>query len=179
MKIVSHSGGDTGFRSYLLLVPEKNISVMLACNYELARTEDIGFAVLALLSGNKPEEIKRQIGFTFAEKLKKEGLDKARDFYYKTKEDSTATKNYIWEEDEGAFAYPGYLLMEQTMYKEAIEVFKFNLEQFPSSAWAHAHLGIGYARAKEKKLAKQNLLKAIELNPDEPYFKEELKKTGN
>jgi CubicO group peptidase (beta-lactamase class C family) len=179
MKIVSHSGGDTGFRSHLLLVPEKNISVMVACNYELGRTEDIGFAVLDLLLGNKPEEIKRQIGFAFAERLKKEGLANASDFYHMIKEDSTAAKNYIWEEDEGAFVYPGYLLMEQNMNKEAIEVFKLNLEQFPSSAWAHAHLGIGHARANEKKLAKENLLKAIELNPDEPYFKEELKKTGN
>ena len=58
---------DTGFRSFLLLVPEKNISVMVACNYELCRTGDIAHAVLDLLLGEEPEEVKRQIGFSFAE----------------------------------------------------------------------------------------------------------------
>jgi len=53
LKTVSHGGGDTGFRSYLLLVPEKNISVMVACNYELRfiGTSDISHAILDLLLG--------------------------------------------------------------------------------------------------------------------------------
>jgi CubicO group peptidase (beta-lactamase class C family) len=49
LKTVSHSGGDTGFRSFLLLVPEKNISVMVACNYELNGIWEIAYDVLNLL----------------------------------------------------------------------------------------------------------------------------------
>jgi CubicO group peptidase (beta-lactamase class C family) len=57
LKTVFHSGGDTGFRSILLLVPEKNISVMIACNYELTSigTNDIGHAVLDILLGEKQD----------------------------------------------------------------------------------------------------------------------------
>jgi len=57
LKTASHSGGDTGFRSILLLVPEKNISVMIACNYELNSigTSDIGHAVLDLLLGENQD----------------------------------------------------------------------------------------------------------------------------
>jgi CubicO group peptidase (beta-lactamase class C family) len=50
LKTASHSGGDTGFSSYLLLVPEKNISVMIACNYELTfNPKDIAHAILDIL----------------------------------------------------------------------------------------------------------------------------------
>ena len=57
LKTASHGGGDTGFRSILLLVPEKNISVMIACNYELNSigTSDIGHAVLDLLLGENQD----------------------------------------------------------------------------------------------------------------------------
>lgn len=57
LKTVGHGGGDTGFRSLLLLVPEKNISVMIACNYELRSigTDDIGHAILDLLLREIPD----------------------------------------------------------------------------------------------------------------------------
>jgi CubicO group peptidase (beta-lactamase class C family) len=51
-KTAAHSGGDTGFRSYLLLVPEKNISVMVASNYELCKTDEIVYGVLDLVLGH-------------------------------------------------------------------------------------------------------------------------------
>jgi len=47
----AHGGGDTGFRSFLLLVPEKKISVMVVCNYELRTigTIDIADDILDIL----------------------------------------------------------------------------------------------------------------------------------
>ena len=56
-KTASHMGGDTGFNSLLLLVPEKNISVMLACNYELQKisTVEIGYGVLDILLNVDPD----------------------------------------------------------------------------------------------------------------------------
>lgn len=176
LKIVSHSGGDTGFRSFLLLVPDKNISVMVACNYELAQTGDIAHGVLDLLIGQEPADIKRQIGFAFAEVLAKEGSAKAKSFYKKVNEDSTQHKYYFWKEDEGAMTYPGYVLLEQKMFKEALEVFKFNVELNSSSGNAYGNLGVAYARMENQDSARINLKKAIELVPSEEYFKSELKK---
>jgi CubicO group peptidase (beta-lactamase class C family) len=57
LQTVAHSGGDTGFSSYLLLVPRKNISIMVACNYDRCKTDDIVYGVLdRLLKMNQPEE---------------------------------------------------------------------------------------------------------------------------
>lgn len=176
LKTVSHGGGDTGFRSFLLLVPEKNISVMLACNYELCPSREIAHAVLDLLLGEKADTLKRHIGFSFAEVLTKDGIEKAKAFYKKTTEDSTQHKYYFWKEDDDAMTYPGYVLSEQKMFNEALEIFKFNVELNPTSGYAYGHLGVAYSRAGNKDLAGLNLRKAVELLPKEEYFKEALKK---
>jgi CubicO group peptidase (beta-lactamase class C family) len=178
VKMVSHSGGDTGFRSFFLLAPEKNISVMLVCNYEVIRTYDLATAILDILLGEEPLLVRRPIGFNFAEVMKAEGLDAARAFVKTTREDSVKRNYYIWNENDGAFAYPGYLYLDNNKFEEAIEVFKFNLEQFPNSGWAHSHLAGAYAKAGSHALARQHFQKAIELLPAEEYFKEELKKVG-
>jgi CubicO group peptidase (beta-lactamase class C family) len=176
IKTMSHSGGDTGFRSFLLLVPEQNISVMVASNYELCRTGDIAHAVLDLLLGEEPEELKRQIGFSFAEVLIKDGAKAAADYYKTTQADSLQNKYFLWQEDDGALTYPGYLFLDQKMFKEALEVFKFNVVINPNSGWAYGHLGVAYGRIGYKDLARKNLGTAIGLIPTEEYFIEELKK---
>lgn len=175
-KLVSHSGGDTGFRSMFMLVPEKNISIMLVGNYELIRSYDIAAALLDIMMDINPLPGRRQIGFTFGEIMKAEGIDAAKAFFNEAKADSVQRKLYFWDEDDAAFTYPGYLFMEQKQYAEAIEMFKFNVEQFPKSAWAYSHLATGYAESGDKESARQHFQKAIELQPEEQSFKDDLAK---
>jgi CubicO group peptidase (beta-lactamase class C family) len=176
VKMMSHSGGDTGFRSFFMLVPEKHISIMLVGNYELLRTYDLAASLLDILMNIEPLPGRQQIGFKFAEVMQAEGIDAAKAFFKKTEVDSAQRKFYLWAEDDGALAYPAYLYMEHEMYPEAIEIFKFNLEQFPTSGWAYSHLATGYARSGDKVLARQYFKKAIELLPQEASFREELNK---
>lgn len=176
VKLVGHSGGDTGFRSYLMLAPEKNISIVLVSNYEVIRTYEFMAAVFDTMMGVEPIPVKRTVGFDFAELLNEKGMDSAKAFLNKAYEDTVTRKYYSWKEDDGAFAYPAYLLMDQQMYPEAIELFKFNLERFPQSSWANYHLAGSYVKTGALDLARHHYLKAIELDPEEPDFKEELKK---
>jgi CubicO group peptidase (beta-lactamase class C family) len=176
VKTVSHSGGDTGFRSYLLLVPEKNISIMMASNYELLRSADFAYGVLDIILGEEPVTATRQIGFEFAEIMNEQGIEKAKEFYNKTKGDSIQRQYYQWDEDQAAFTYAGYTLLDRKLFPEAIELFKFNLEQFPNSGYAYGHLGSAYLRAGNNDLAKLNFIKAVELAPEEEYHKTELAK---
>ncbi len=178
VKMISHSGGDTGFRSFYLLVPEKNISIMLVANYELFRSYDLAAALLDILMDIEPLPGRQLIGFKFAEIMKAEGMDAAKAFFEKTKADTSAHKLYIWSEDEAALAYPGYLFMQHRMYTDALEMFKFNVEQFPGSGWANYHMAKGYATSGDSVSARQQLKKAIEISPQEGSFKEELKKLG-
>lgn len=174
-KTVEHSGGDTGFRSDLLLLPDKNISVMTVSNYELFRSRDVTLGVADILLGHDPEPIKSQIGFAMGEVLAQNGMEAAKKFYTDTKADSVRSKLYLWAEDDGALAYPGYLFMNNEMIKEAIEMFKFNVETFPNSGYAYGHLARAYAKGGDNAAASENFEKAIKLLPDDKDLVEELK----
>ena len=44
-----HSGGDTGFRSYILLLPEDAIGIVLASNWENTDTRAPGLGILDIM----------------------------------------------------------------------------------------------------------------------------------
>lgn len=180
LKTISHGGGDTGFRSFLMLVPEKNIGIMVVSNYEIVRSKDYTDGILDILTDKEPKPSLRQIGFVFAEALKSKGLDSAKAVVEKIRADSVQKKLYIWDENQGAYAYIGYTYLNQDMPAEAIEVFKYNVTQFPESGWAIYHLANGYARAKDNALAREHYLKAMKMLPkeEEPGIREDLKKVG-
>jgi CubicO group peptidase (beta-lactamase class C family) len=58
IKIVSHTGGDTGFRSIFALAPELNASVMLVSNDEALRTFDVATAIMGIMMGKEPNPSK-------------------------------------------------------------------------------------------------------------------------
>jgi len=59
----------------------------------------------------------------------------------------------------------GYRLLGNNKLKEAIEIFKFVVLEYPESANAYDSLGEAYMRAGEKDLAIRNYEKSLELNP--------------
>lgn len=54
-------------------------------------------------------------------------------------------------------------------FSQAIDAFQRVLKARPNYAMAHARLGTTYAESGEKQLAREHLLAAIEIDPDEPY----------
>jgi tetratricopeptide (TPR) repeat protein len=63
--------------------------------------------------------------------------------------------------------------------KEAIEIFKLNVEQFPKSANVYDSLGEGYMLNGDKELAIKNYKKSLELNPKNTSATNALKKLEN
>jgi tetratricopeptide (TPR) repeat protein len=59
----------------------------------------------------------------------------------------------------------GYALLSYNKLNEAIELFKYTVEEFPQSANAYDSLGEAYMTAGNKELAIQNYKKSLELNP--------------
>jgi hypothetical protein len=70
----------------------------------------------------------------------------------------------------------GYEYLQSKKLKEAIEVFKLNVEAFPESFNAHDSLGEAYAAAGEKELAIKNYEKSLQLNPKSQSGIDALKK---
>lgn len=52
---VSHGGGDTGFSTNLVLMPEKSMAVIVLCNLNSAPIFEVTNAALDILLGYDPE----------------------------------------------------------------------------------------------------------------------------
>jgi tetratricopeptide (TPR) repeat protein len=68
----------------------------------------------------------------------------------------------------------GYRLLENNKVKEAIEIFKFVVLQYPKSYNAYDSLGEAFMRAGEKDLAIRNYEKSLELNPNNENAKKKV-----
>jgi CubicO group peptidase (beta-lactamase class C family) len=78
--------------------------------------------------------------------------------------------------NEGQMNSLGYLFLTSKRFKEAIEIFKLNVEAFPNSFNAYDSLGEAYMENGDKELAIQNYKKSVELNPNNTTGIEMLKR---
>lgn len=78
--------------------------------------------------------------------------------------------------EESEFNAMGYRLMGNGKIREAIEVFKLNVELHPDSANVYDSLGEAYMNSGDKKNAVKNYKKSLELNPENNNAKEMLKR---
>jgi tetratricopeptide (TPR) repeat protein len=76
--------------------------------------------------------------------------------------DSGADEVYFgeWKVNEA-----GYLMLNQGLAKEAIEIFDFNVQRYPESANAHDSLAEAYLKAGDKQMAARHYRRSLELNP--------------
>jgi tetratricopeptide (TPR) repeat protein len=70
----------------------------------------------------------------------------------------------------------GYRLLTQDKIAEAIEVFKVNVNDYPSSFNVYDSLGEAYMKNGEKELAIKNYEKSIQLNPNNENGRKMLEK---
>jgi hypothetical protein len=87
-----------------------------------------------------------------------------------------ASNKFYFQED--AFNALGYKFIGQKKIKDAISIFKMNVEIFPKSANAYDSLGESYMNNNEKELAIKNFKKSLELNPNNQNAIKMLKKLG-
>jgi len=52
-QIVSHAGRDTGYRSFIMLIPEKSLGIVAATNYDRTPIENIMDAAMTISLGEK------------------------------------------------------------------------------------------------------------------------------
>ena len=97
----------------------------------------------------------------FAHMLRENGFDKASQTYADIKK---GIPDFALKENEvNSWGY--WLILAYGKIKEAIEVFKLNVELYPESANVYDSLGETYMRNGDKELAIENYQKSVELNP--------------
>jgi tetratricopeptide (TPR) repeat protein len=87
-----------------------------------------------------------------------------------------ATKPDAYDFSEPQLNRLGYQFLQMNRVKDAIEIFKLNVEMFPQGFNTYDSLGDAYRENGDKNLAIQNYKKSLELNPNFTPTVEKLKK---
>ena len=105
---------------------------------------------------------------TIAEK----GIEAGVAQYRELKAKQTATYDFA----EGELNRLGYQLLRSGKVREAIEIFKLNVEAYPQHFNTYDSLADAYLSNNERELAIQNYKKSLELNPNNANATEALKR---
>jgi tetratricopeptide (TPR) repeat protein len=107
--------------------------------------------------------------------ISESGIKTAIETYRKMR--SGSEEKYYFDERE--FNTLGYQLMGSNQIKEAIEIFKLNVEAYPKSWNVYDSLGEAYMNDGQTKLAIQHYKKSLELNPQNTNAEAMLKRFEN
>lgn len=162
IKIIQHGGGINGFNCLLTRVVDRQQTVILLDNVGLGRYHsNITNSIINVLNGQPFEQPKKSIAETLGASLKtKSGAEMVAE-YRKLKTANPATYDFA----EGELNTLGYNLLRMNRVKDAVEIFKLNVEMFPNSSNPYDSLGEVYLADGQKELALVNYKKAVELDP--------------
>lgn len=104
--------------------------------------------------------------------IRQKGIEAALNQYRNLK--STRQSSYSFAQNE--LDSLGYHLLNTQNFKEAIEIFKLNVEAHPQAYNTYDSLGEAYMRSGNKGLAITNYQRSIELNPQNANGIEMLKR---
>lgn len=157
---IAHGGGINGFSTVIVGFPAQKHLIVLLDNtgQGLQKLE----AELTNTLFNEPHNLPKMpvadvLRRTIEEKGLGAGLAQYRDL--KTRQ----AKAYDFSETE--INRLGYQLLQAKKVKEAIEIFKLNVEAYPKAFNTYDSLGEAYMVNGDTQLAIQNYKKSLELNP--------------
>ncbi|MBN2550829.1 MAG: beta-lactamase family protein [Anaerolineales bacterium] len=112
--IIQHGGGDTGFRSHFVMLPDLGAAVVVLCNVIPAPAEEIALAALELLLGDPPTPLIPDASLLVGKTLQQQGLAAAVAHWNSLQSDHPDEYNFSGEQ-----FYP--LLFEGMMMKREPE----------------------------------------------------------
>ena len=162
VQIIRHGGGINGFTTTIVRFPqEKNLIVMLD-NTGTGYLDPLSDSIAKILYNQPYEQPKMSIVSILQKTIVEKGIEAGIAQYRELKAKQAATYNFA----EPELNQLGYQLLRSGKSKEAIEIFKLNVEAYPQSFNTYDSLGEAYAAVNERELAKQNYKKSLELNPN-------------
>src|SRR5205085_613397 len=166
-----------GFKDYMVAFRKQKLGVIIFTN------SDNGLGIIpeivkATLGGSQPVfswlsyDAYNSPGRRLRKAIEKVGTEEAARQFREERRQHPDT----FKVNEGGLNSLGYGYLRSKKIKEAIEIFKLNVEVFPASSNVYDSLGEAYMENGDKELAIQNYKKSIELNPDNANAIEMLKR---
>lgn len=159
--IVLHTGADTGFNSYLGLLPDENVGVVVMANSDRAPLSEVAGAALLAALGREFRFSKPRISAEFAHVFENEGLERARERYFELEQSEPDAWRFGFEELERVCG----ALLERGRSDEAVGVATLNAELFDDLAAAHTRLGAALEAAGAATRARASFERALQLSP--------------
>jgi CubicO group peptidase (beta-lactamase class C family) len=160
-RTITHSGGDIGFRSMMVLLPDDHMAVVTMCNSTVAPISSITYGALDAVLGEKPELPKLAVMFPMSKTLAAHGIEAAIAQYHDLK--ANQPDRYRFHED--GLNYFGYVLLELDMVEEAKKVLQLNIETYPESYNVYDSYAEACMINGDTLDAIANYEKSLELNP--------------
>ena len=160
-QIRSHMGRDTGFRSNMILLPEKGIGIAVMMNADYIGNKILCKAILNLLLGEEVPYVKRSLAHYLAQFTVNSGIEAAYREYVRITQQESA--RYLVLEDE--FNAIAYTLMRSGNLQEGIRLLELSVRLFPESSNLHDSLAEMVLLLGERSLALQYYQKSVELDP--------------
>ncbi len=162
IKTIGHGGAINGFNSLMLRAVEKQQTVIILDNVNLGQHHGkITISILGILNGQPFDAPKKSIAETLYKIAIEKNVASAIAGYRKLKAENSPAFDF----SEGELNTLGYQLAAKKRTKDAIEIFKLNVEMFPKSANPYDSLGETYLADDQKDLALASYKKAFELDP--------------
>ena len=159
---IGHSGGINGFSTNMIhFVADKHMVVVLDNTGQGQFLRPIIMSVVNILYGKPYETAKVPIGDLIAKTAVEKDVQAAIKQYRELK--ASGSKEYNFGEDQLNNA--GYQLLRAGKAKDAVEIFRLNVEMFPEGFNTYDSLGEAYEAAGDKELAIKNYKRSVELNP--------------
>jgi len=159
---IVHGGGINGFNTLLTRIVSDRHVIILLDNTEQGRYHGpLTTAITNILYGEKFDVAKRSIQDAMFETFEARGVGAAVEQYRSLRSKNDPTYNF----EEAELNSLGYRLMREGKPKDAVEIFKLNVEMFPKSANPYDSLAEAYLANGERDLALATYKKALEIDP--------------
>ncbi len=160
VEIIRHGGGINGFSTTIARFPkEKNLIVLL--DNTAQNVGRLSETITKILYNQPYEPPKMSIVAILEKTIKDKGVEAGIAQYRDLKAKQAATHDF----SEPELNQLGYRLMRSGKVKEAVEIFKLNVEAYPQGFNTYDSLGEAYMALNERELASTNFKKSLELNP--------------
>ena len=172
VQVIGHGGGINGFTTLIMRYPnEKNLIVILD-NTGSGYLNRLSESLAKILYNQPYDPPKISIVETLNTTITGKGIAAGVAQYRDLKAKQAATYDFA----ETELNQLGYQLLRSGKPREAIEIFKLNVEAYPQSSNTYDSLGEAYVAVNERELAIQNYKKSVELNAGNTNAVEVLKK---
>ncbi|MBU1011801.1 MAG: M20/M25/M40 family metallo-hydrolase [Bacteroidetes bacterium] len=162
LNIISHAGGDEGYRSYLAMVPDRSLGIILLCNSDYFSRSQLLNGLFDIWLGESPQVPNTPVSLILGQIYIKDGLIKAIEKYNELK--SSNQQGFDMSNREiRRFAFR---LFSNNYLDDALTVMKWYSEMFSHDANSYWLLGEIYRTKGEIDKAIEYHEKAVAIDPN-------------